>query len=98
LRGDRRQEIRDVRVKLCEALVEGREPTTLRSSELGKAGIGHLSMADDPVQRYIAVSERVRPELVAIAVLHRVQDCSGMVGGLSFADQQPQQASLHVVM
>lgn len=78
---------------LGEALVEGDESATLGSRELRKVGVGYLPVPKDTVQRYVAVRDRVRPELVALGVLHSVEDRPGTACGQSLTDQQSQQAS-----
>jgi 2-polyprenyl-6-methoxyphenol hydroxylase-like FAD-dependent oxidoreductase len=51
-------------------------------------------MAEDSLQRHVAVGDRVRPEFVSLPVFHRVENSVSRVRGLPFTDQQSQQASL----
>jgi hypothetical protein len=88
------QKVRDVGVELREALVERRQSTVPGPGELGEVGVGHLPMTEYALERYVTVGNRVRPEFMALAVLHRVEHALSVGRGLPAADQQPKKASL----
>jgi len=95
-----RREFHDDHAALFQTYFDGRESRyfyllkIVNPGKFRKVGICHLPMAENPVERHVAVSDRVRPKFVALAVLQRIEDCSRIVRGLPFADEQSQQAAL----
>ena len=59
-----RDEVGHVVVQLGYGLVEGGQPRSSRSRELGQVGVRDLAMADDPPNGNIGVRDVIRPEFV----------------------------------
>ena len=64
----------DVGVQVRQGAIESRQLAVAASCELGKVGIGHLSMADDTSKLHISERHTVRPELVAFRTLDCADD------------------------
>src|SRR6202453_2772679 len=89
-----RNEVGHVVVQLGHGLVEGGEPRSVRSRELGQVGVRYLAMADDPRNGNIGVRDVIGPEFVPRVGGGLVKDRSRRGRLLALADEQAHQAAL----
>lgn len=82
------------RAKIRAAAFADGEPGTAGPGKLGKVGVGHLAMADDPLNGNVGVVDIVGPEFVPGVGGGPVENCLRGDGRLAFADEQAHQAAL----
>jgi len=84
----------NVAVQVRESLIKGGESAVVRSRQLCKVRISHLSMTNDTGEPNFGERQTVRPEFVPRVARNSGDDLLGETGRLSVSDQKTNQTAL----